>query len=146
MKVSDIMTRNIQTLSGDCAVAQALALLRERGISGLPVVDNHGKLVGMFTEKDVLRVILPSYVSQAGSFSYEDSPQTIKNKVARLETLKVIDIMRGAVVHVLPETSIFEVAHLMLTQNARRIPIVDREGRLEGIVGRADVLTALLKG
>ncbi|MFB3919734.1 hypothetical protein BU251_07075 [Candidatus Velamenicoccus archaeovorus] len=146
MKISEIMTREVRTLSSDTPAVEALKHLFENKISGLPVVDGEGRLIGMFTEKDILRAILPSYVSQVGRFVYENSPKTIKCKVAKLAGAKVGELMRKEVVKVSEEAPVCEVAHIMLTQNVRRVPVVDAEDRIKGIVARSDVLDQLLKG
>lgn len=146
MKISEIMTKEVKTLSPDTPAVEALKRLFENRISGLPVVDGQGKLVGMFTEKDILRAILPSYVSQVGRFVYENSPKTIKCKIARLADAKVGELMRKEVVKVSEGSPVCEVAHIMLTQNVRRVPVVDSEDRVKGIVARSDVLGQLLKG
>ena len=146
MKISEIMTKNVRTLLPDTTVTDALKALLSQKISGLPVVDNSGRLVGMFTEKDVLKNILPSYVSQVGKFAYENSPKTVTNKVAKLSELKVSELMRKEVVEALEDTPAYEVARVMLTQNVRRVPIVDKDKKMVGIVSRSDVLEAVLKG
>lgn len=146
MKVSEIMTKEVKFLSPRTSVLDAVARLAELHISGLPVVDEAGKIVGMFTEKDVLRSLLPSYVSQVGRFVYENSPKTIQSKVAKLQGFTVADFMRKELVKVLPEASVYEVAHIMLIQNVRRIPVVDKTDKVVGIVGRFDVLSKILKG
>lgn len=146
MKISEIMTQEVKTLLPDTPAVEALKRLFENRISGLPVVDGRGRLIGMFTEKDILRAIMPSYISQVGHFVYENSPKTIKSKVAKLADYKVSDLMRKDVVKVFEEVPVYEVAHIMLTQNVRRIPVVDTDDRVKGIVARSDVLDRLLKG
>lgn len=146
MKINEIMTRDVKFLSSDMSVAEAIDLLTSQKISGLPVVDDKGQLVGMFTEKSVLKAVLPSYVSQVGHFVYENSPKTVKSKVAQLATARVVDLMRKEVVKVTEETPVSEVARIMLTQNVRRVPVVDKDGKMVGIAARSDVLEQLLKG
>ena len=146
MKIGEIMTRDVKTLTTDMPVTEAVRQLFEMKISGLPVVAADGKLVGLFTEKDVLRAILPSYVSQVGRFVYENSPKTIKFKVAKLADFKVGDLMRKDVVKVNVDATAAELAHIMLTQNVRRVPVVDASDKIQGIVARSDVLSQLLNG
>ena len=129
MKIGELMTKDVQTLTPDIPVSEAVRLLIAQKISGLPVVDAAGLLVGMFTEKDVLKGILPSYISKVGHFVYENSPQSIKNKVIKIAQRKVGDVMCCDVVKVGAETSVSEVAHIMLTQNVRRVPVVDAAGQ-----------------
>jgi len=144
MKIGTLMTKEVRTLSPDTPALEAVGHLLEARISGLPVVDAANKLVGVFTEKDVLKGILPSYVSKVGHFIYQNSPQTIKNKVAKLGQLRVGDVMRRDVVKVNAETAVSEVAHIMLTQNVRRVPVVDAADKVVGIAARSDVLGHLL--
>jgi CBS domain-containing protein len=145
MKIGEIMTKDVFTLTPEKTALEGVRVLLERKISGLPVVDGPGKLVGMFTEKDVLKAVLPSYVCVVGRFIYENNPQTVKNKIAQLSRLKVGDLMRKDVVTVSPETAVSEAAHVTLTRNVRRIPVVDPHGLIVGIVARSDVLDQLLK-
>jgi len=144
MKIGDLMTRDVRTLTPETSALEAVRLLLAQKISGLPVVDASQRLVGMFTEKDILKVVLPSYVVNVGRFIYQNNPQTIKNKVAKVGQLKVVDVMRRDVIKVGPETSVCEVAHIMLTQNVRRVPVVDAANKIVGIAARSDVLGNLL--
>ena len=140
MKIGELMTRDVRTLTPEIPVLEAVRLLLEQRISGLPVVDASQRLVGIFTEKDVLKGILPSYLAKVGHFIYQNSPQTIKNKVTKLGQLKVADVMQKDVVKVNAETAVSEVAHIMLTQNVRRVPVVDAADKIVGIAARSDVL------
>ncbi len=144
MKINEIMTKEIRTLAPEVFVTDAIKVLFDHKISGLPVVDVSGKLVGMFTEKDVLKAILPSYVSQVGNFVYENSPKTVKAKVSMLAGFTVAQLMRKEVVQVLEDTPVCEVARIMLTQNVRRVPVVDANSHVLGIVARSDVLENIL--
>lgn len=145
MKINEIMTKKVRTLSPEVLIVDAIEILFDHKISGLPVVDASKKLVGMFTEKDVLKAVLPSYVSQVGSFVYENSPKTIKTKVSKLAGFTVGQLMRKEVVKVLQDTPVCEVARIMLVQNVRRIPVVDVDDYILGIAARCDVLENILK-
>ncbi len=145
MKVKEIMTKDVITLKPDVNVKEALQILFKRQISGLPVIDEENKLLGMFTEKDVLTYILPSYIDTVGKFVYEENPKSTKKKLADLDTIKVNQIMRKEVVTVLEDATLCEVARIMLTQKARRLPILNSAGKVIGIVARGDVAKALIK-
>lgn len=145
MKVREIMTKEVTSVSPDANAKEALELLRKMQISGLPVIDETNKLVGMFTEKEVLTAILPSYVEKVGRFMYQENPKAVKQKVASLSTVKVKDIMRKEVVTVDEDTALCEVARLMLTQKARRLPVINKTGEVVGIVARGDVVKALFE-
>jgi CBS domain-containing protein len=145
MKVKDVMIREVKSLSSDTTAKEALGLLEEMQISGLPVIDKDGKLVGMFTEKDILAFVLPSYLQKVGKFIYEEEPKAIKKKFSELSNIKVSQLMRKEVVTAGEEVNLGEVARVMLTQKARRIPVVDKSGKVVGIIARCDVLKAMVK-
>lgn len=145
MKVKEVMTRDVKSILPDISVKEALDLLDKMQISGLPVVDAQGKLVGMFTEKGVLSYILPSYIEKVGKFIYEENPKVTKKKFMELSNIKVAQLMRKDVITITEDTTLCEVARLMLTQKARRIPVVDKSGEMVGIVARCDILKGLAK-
>lgn len=142
MKVKEIMTKNVVSIKPNDNAKDALNLLFKMQISGLPVIDVQGKLTGMFTEKDILRNILPSYIERVGRFVYEENPKSIKNKFQDLVNLSVSQLMRKDIVTVDEDASLCEVAHLILTQKVRRIPVLDKEKRVIGIVAREDIIKA----
>ena len=145
MKVKEIMTKEVTSISADTNAQEALVLLLKMQISGLPVMDKEGKLIGMFTEKEVLAGILPSYVGRVGSFTYQENPKAVRQKISSIRNTKVKDIMRKNVVTVDGDVSLSEVARIMLTQNARRLPVLNKNKEVIGIVSRGDVVKALFE-
>ncbi len=145
MKVKEIMTKDVVSVKPDDNAKDTLGLLLKMQISGLPVIDAQGKLIGMFTEKDVLRNILPSYIEKVGRFVYEENPKSIKKKFEDLANLTISQLMRKEVVSVDEDANLCEVAHLMLTQKVRRIPVLNKEKKVVGIVAREDIIKAYAK-
>jgi len=145
MKVKEIMTKDITSITPDTNASEALELLLKMRISGLPVLDEKNKLVGMFTEKEVLSAILPSYVEKVGRFMYQENPKAVKQKTLAFRHLKVKDVMRRTSVTLDEDTTLCEVARIMLTQKARRITIFNKAKEVVGIVARGDVVEALFK-
>ncbi|MFA4888600.1 MAG: CBS domain-containing protein [Candidatus Omnitrophota bacterium] len=145
MKVREVMSCEVKTVPAQMSVQEALQLLFKLEISGLPVVNELGVLAGMFTEKDVLNFILPSYIHKVGRFVYTENPKSIRNKFSQLDKIKVEKIMRREVVTINEDATLCEAARLMLTQKARRVPVVDKTRKISGIVARCDVLRALAK-
>lgn len=145
MKVKEIMTKDVTSVSPDMNAKEALGLLLKMRISGLPVIDDKGELKGMFTEKDILKNILPSYIDKIGNFVYEENSKSTKKKFEELRNLKVSQLMRKEVITVGEETALCEVAHIMLIHNARRIPVLDKEKKVVGIVAREDIVRAYVK-
>jgi len=142
MKAREIMTKEVVSIKPDDNTKDALDILFKMQISGLPVIDTQGRLVGMFTEKDILKQILPSYLEKVGRFVYEENPKSIKNKFQDLANLSVSQVMRKDVITIDEDASLCEVARLMLTQKIRRIPVLDKEKRVVGIVVREDIVKA----
>lgn len=145
MKVKEIMVRDVASLKPEDNARAALGLLFKMKISGLPVINRDGKLVGMFTEKDIIGYILPSYVDKVGKFIYEENPKSTHRKFLALSDIKVSDIMRTEVVTTAEDVPLCEAARLMLTQKARRVPVVDKAGKVIGIIARCDILKAMAK-
>jgi CBS-domain-containing membrane protein len=143
MKVKEIMTRDVVSIKPEESAKDALALLLKMQISGLPVIDESGKLVGMFTEKDILSHALPSYIENVGRFIYQENPKSVKRKFMELGNIKVSKLMRREVVTTTEDTALCEVAKIMLTKKARRLPVLDKSGKVVGIVARGDVLKAV---
>jgi CBS domain-containing protein len=145
MKVREIMVKDVLSVRPEQNAEEALVFLFKHQISGLPVIDAEGKLVGMFTEKEVLRFVLPSYVEKVGWFVYEENPKSIKEKFLKLSGVKVAQLMRQDVATTSEETTLCEVARLMLTQKVRRMPVVDKSAKVVGIVSRNDLLKVLVQ-
>lgn len=145
MKVREIMTKEVASIKPQDNAIEALRILFKMQISGLPVIDAEGKLVGMFTEKEALSYVLPSYIEKVGRFIYQEDPKSTKKKYTELGKLKVSQLMRREVVTTTEDTTLCEAARVMLTQKARRLPVLDKSGRVTGIVARGDILMALEK-
>jgi len=122
--VQDYMAANLATLRPDMDIVEAMRLLVEKRISGAPVVDLQGNLVGVLSEQDCLRKALEAgYHDQWGG--------------------RVSETMSAEVHTVEAETSILDAARLFLDGQYRRFPVV-KDGRLVGQLSRRDVLRALL--
>src|SRR4030042_2975148 len=98
MKIKEIMTKDVSSVSPDTSARDALELLFKMQISGLPVIDAQGKLIGMFTEKEVLASILPSYLEKVGRFIYKQNPKAPNKKLCDLTKVSVSQLMRKDVV------------------------------------------------
>jgi len=145
MKVKEIMSQDIISVSPESGAKEALDLLLKRQISGLPVIDGKNKLLGMFTEKEILSAILPSYIEKVGRFVYRENPKAVKQKIIAFQKIKVKDLMRHNVVTIDEDTTLCEVARIMLTQKARRLPVFNKAKEVIGIVSRGDVVKALFE-
>jgi CBS domain-containing protein len=144
MKAKDIMTSPVITVGPDTPVSEIAALLFERRISALPVVED-GRLLGVVSEADLLHrhEIGTECVAQSGSwwlrlFSADRSIEEYIKSHAR----RARDIMTREVASVAPDTAAAEIATLLETRGIKRVPVLE-DGRLAGIVSRADLVQAL---
>jgi CBS domain-containing protein len=133
MRVRDIMTTPVVVVSPDASLRTVARLLIEHGVSGAPVVDGSGALVGMVTEADLIALEVEAALRKEwGRPSDAPSPSV------------AADVMTRAVVSVDEEDPISEVANLMVHNGIRRIPVV-RGGAVVGIVSRRDVIGTLTR-
>jgi CBS domain-containing protein len=122
VKVADYMSRRLITFSPETNVVEAMGTLIDNGISGAPVVDANGHLVGVLSEVDVLAIVIQD--------SYYDESAGI-----------VADYMQTSIDVVDPETDIYTLAERFHHEHRRRYPVV-KHGRLVGQISRRDVLRA----
>jgi len=120
MIARDIMTRKVYTIFPEASVQEVAQLLSRKSISGVPVIDNDGKMIGIVTEADII------------------------GKVNR-EDLRVADIMSAEIIVVDEETPVGEIAMLLTERKIKRVPVM-RHGKLVGFVCRADIVQAVAQG
>ena len=120
MIARDIMTRNVYTTSPEVSVQEVAQLLVQKDISGVPVINRDGQIIGIVTEADII------------------------GKVNR-EGLCVADIMTPELIFVDEETQVGDIAMLLVERKIKRVPVM-RNGKLVGIVCRADIVNAVAQG
>ncbi|MBV9815325.1 MAG: CBS domain-containing protein [Alphaproteobacteria bacterium] len=142
MNAGEVMTRNPIAVPAEAGLAEALRLMFDHRVSGLPVVDGKAGLVGILTEGDLLR---RSELGTAGQRSrWLDLLMTgrLASEYVRTNTRRVSEIMTRDIVSVAEDTPLTEVVRLMERHRIKRVPVL-RDGALIGIVSRADLLHAL---
>ena len=147
LKVKDIMTKELITISPDTEIVQATKLLLENRINGIPVTDETGKLVGILCQSDLIaqqkKLPIPSFFTFLDGLITLTSMKQIEKQVQKIAAITVAQAMTPNPVTVQPETDIETVAALMVDKNFHSIPVVDK-GELVGIVGKEDVLKTLI--
>ena len=147
LKVKDIMTKELITVSPDTEIVQATKLLLENRINGIPVTDETGKLVGILCQSDLIaqqkKLPIPSFFTFLDGLITLTSMKQIEKQVQKIAAITVAQAMTPNPVTVQPETDIETVAALMVDNNFHTIPVVDK-GELVGIVGKEDVLKTLI--
>ncbi|MGO7211798.1 CBS domain-containing protein [Rhizobium ruizarguesonis] len=143
MLVQAIMTSAPITVTASSSVAEAAKLMLDNKISGLPVVDASGALVGIVSEGDFLRRSeLNTERKRSWLLDWLTSPGKIADEYVRAHGRRVEEVMTAPVSAIAPTASISDAVRLMERQDIKRLPVV-ADGRLVGIVARSDLLRAL---
>jgi CBS domain-containing protein len=146
--VKEIMTPDPVTVSPEMEISQAAAILLEKKINGVPVVDSSGKLVGILCQSDLIaqqkKLPIPSIFTFLDGIVSFSSMKQLEKEAKKITATTVADAMTVNPVTVQPETSIETVAELMIDRKFHTLPVVDGR-KMVGIVGKEDVLRTLLK-
>jgi CBS-domain-containing membrane protein len=146
VKAKDIMTRKVMTVTPETDIAEAANRLLKHHINGLPVVDAKGRLVGILCQSDLIaqqkRIRLPSLFTLLDGFIPLTSTRHLEEELRKISAAKVQQAMTEDPVTVTPETSVEDIATLMVEKGYHTLPVVDG-GRLVGVVGKSDVLRTL---
>jgi CBS domain-containing protein len=130
-KVEEIMSKNVVACSPEDEVDNIWRLMQTKSFAGLPVVKD-GRLIGIVTQKDLIESggLLPTFESKKGRFRASS---------------KIASIMKTQVIAVQPEIKAIRVAKIMISKDIGRVPVIDKEGNLIGIVDREDVVKLIIK-
>ena len=123
MNVVDLMTTEVIAVSRDTGLREATRLMFRNRVSGLPITEPDGTLIGIITEADFLRL------------------EVERQEGARDQVATVGEVMSIGVVTIRPEMEIYEAAKIMAVQEVKRLPVVDDDNRLLGVISRADIVS-----
>ena len=144
MKVRDVMTRNVISIGVDQTILEAARMMLQNNISGLPVADETGKLVGMVTEGDFLRR------SEIGTqrrrpkwLEFLLGPGWMAEDYVRASGRKVDEIMTRDPATVTEDDTLETVVELMERERVKRLPVL-RDGRMVGLISRANLMRAVV--
>lgn len=145
--VGEIMTREVKTISADATLREAAELLTLQQISGAPVINAQGTLVGVLSESDLLneakkRAALPRIAAFGLFMAPEESLMRIYHDGA---TLLVKSVMSTSVVTITEDTPIAAAIQLLISRKINRLPVLSASGALVGIVTREDLLKAVFQ-
>jgi len=130
LTVRDVMTERVYRVGPDASVREVLDMVAERRLRAVPVVDDDRGVLGMVTDRDLLRFFLPVVQKTTGQ-----SPASLKDT-------KVREVMSRSVICVSEDQALAEVMSIMVTKDLERLPVVN-EGRLTGFLTRGDILRKL---
>jgi CBS domain-containing protein len=143
MKARDVMVSPVITVNQSCTVREVAATFLKHRISGTPVVDDHGKLVGIVSESDLM------HRSEAGTERHRSwwllaltAAETLAADYVKAHACRIADIMSRDVVTAAPDTPLRDVAALLEKNAVKRVPIMEN-GQLVGIVSRTNLVQAV---
>lgn len=140
MLAKAIMTKNVIAVKKHTSTEEIARLLWENRISGVPVIDDSNRVVGIVSEGDLIYQV----ETMSPTSSYWENPKKFQMERAKINAKNAAEIMATEVVVAEEDTSVEEIATTMVERHVKRMPIVNK-GKLVGIVTRQDVVETLLK-
>jgi CBS domain-containing protein len=148
--VADVMTRDPITASPETPLKDVIQILAERRISGLPVIDASGKLIGVVSETDLMwqetGVTPPAYIMILDSVIYLENPSQYEKELHKALGQTVGEIMTREPITITPDQSIAAAAKLMHDRSVHRLPVLDEAGHVIGILTRGDIIRMMAAG
>jgi CBS domain-containing protein len=147
--VREIMDSNPATVHPDTPVEDVVRTLRENELPGVPVVDDEGRLLGIITEADLILpdeegdLHIPHYIELFGGTIFLEPLSRFEQRLRKAFAAQAADMMTRDPDTVTPDTSVQKAARLVHDRGHNRLPVVDDDGRLMGVVTRVDLLGAL---
>ena len=141
----DIMARQVVAVRPEASLAEVAEAMGQNGVSGVPVVDETGKVLGVISEKDFL--VQMGVKNPKNFMSVVAECLQVKKCVALpMRTQTARDIMSAPAVTVSPDTPLRSISQILVDKGINRVPVVDRTGVLIGLVSRADIVRAAMPG
>lgn len=145
--VADVMTKDPIIVFPETPLKEAIQILAERRISGLPVVDSQGELVGIISETDLMwqetGVTPPAYIMFLDSVIYLKNPAAYDRDLHKALGQTVGEVMSKNPVAISPEKPLKEAAQIMHDRNIHRLPVLDAQGQVMGILTRGDIIRTM---
>lgn len=143
--VDDVMSRDPIVVKPETPLKEAIQLIAERRFSGLPVVDQEGKLVGVLSETDLMwqesGVTPPAYIMVLDSVIYLENPARYERELHKALGQTVGEVMTtDRIITIAPDKPLREAAQLMHDRKVTRLPVLDPTGRVIGMITRGDIV------
>jgi len=146
LKAKDIMTSDVITFSPETPISEAAATLLEKHINGCPVVGEAGELVGILCQSDLVaqqkKLALPTVFTLLDGLLPMTSMADLDREMEKIAAIKVSQAMSDNPEFVSPETSLEDLASLMVERGFHTLPVVDG-GKVVGVIGMEDILRTL---
>lgn len=144
MLVKEIMKTNVVSFVKGTLFKEAAKILLQKRVSGAPVIDEQGKLIGVVSEKDLFKAIYPTYNDFYASPELYTNFTQMENGAIQVENKKIEECMSARLITTTKETPVLKVGALMVATGIHRVPVVDGD-ILVGMVSRGDVYRSILR-
>jgi CBS domain-containing protein len=147
--VRDVMTTDVVTFSPDDTVRDAMRVLVDRGVDAGPVIDADRRVVGMLSTGDLIvqdaQLHVPTVISLFGAYlELPSQHRHFEEDISKALGATVAEVMADEIVTCSPDDTIERAATLMHEEDLSRLPVVDGDGRLVGLIARGDIVRAIV--
>ncbi|MCK4476846.1 MAG: CBS domain-containing protein [Methanophagales archaeon] len=148
-KVEEIMTKEVITAKENDSLLDVATVLKENKIAGVPVLNEQEEVVGVVSEADILKLLenfhwyTPIFTAHDLIHIFGEDLHDIQRDIEKASEMKVKDVMSKNPETVPPDALIDDAARIMHSTGFNRLPVVDSNGKLVGIVARADIIASL---
>jgi len=150
LTAKDLMTTNVIAVTPETVVRELARILSDNRISGAPVVDGAGRVIGVVTESDLIfqnkKVHIPTAVAILDAFIFLEDPEKMEKELAKMAGTTAGEICTRKPVTVRQDTPMEEVATLMAEKKVHTLPVLDADGQLVGVIGKSDIIRMIAEG
>lgn len=147
MEAKDIMTRDVITVKENDTLEDVAAILVNKHISGVPVVNEENQVIGLISENDLISQHKKISRSDVGTLLdimlYYQNRDLYEKEIKKFFQVRVQEVMTTEVKCVIPSTPVGEVAEIMIKNGFNRVPVISKNRRIIGIIARADIIKAI---
>jgi len=144
MKAKEVMTKNVIAVKEEDTIDDVIKILLSNKISGVPVVNEEKEVIGVVSEADLIfrdkEIEIPAFIPVMEGYIFLQSVKKYEEQLKKQVAYKVKDVMSAPVITAKEDEEIEKIANIMLKKRINRIPIVDKEGKLVGLITRSDIL------
>ena len=144
MRIGDLMDRDLTALTEDITVEEAIETLLRHHMTGLPVIDEQGHVIGFVSEEDVIKSALPAYISNLPSSAFLPDYGQFSQRLASIAAKPVSEIMHRNCVTFDVDDSDFAVASMMISKHIKIAPVM-KEGIMVGYISRAYLIKRMMR-
>ncbi|MBI4234959.1 CBS domain-containing protein [Candidatus Peregrinibacteria bacterium] len=143
MLIKDLLEKHYVTINKDTTWLEALKAMEKHDTNGLFVIDKHGKYLGIVTIAELISFAIPPYMKEDPDLTKSAAPETFLKLCEEKKNAKVKEFMNKNKPFYRPHTKLIEIVAITLNNDSYRLPVVDKEGKLIGVVNRRHIRDAL---